>query len=342
MQPRKSGDDVDERVYPLTFTPVLRDYIWGGRRLETLYGRRLPPGIVAESWEISGHPTAPTMADNGYWAGRGLPEILAGLGGALVGPRAGWALERGRFPLLIKLLDAHEDLSVQVHPDDEYAAVHEGDLGKTEMWYVLHADPGTELILGVRPGTTREVFKDALAAGNLAPLLHNVRISAGDAVAVPTGTVHALLAGTVATEIQQNSDTTYRVYDWGRAGADGQPRPLHVEKALEVIDFEHPAPGIVVPQVLSKSGGVREAELVRNRYFVVEELNIDQGVTYRGACDGSTMEIWGCVRGEADLEWEGEPVHLPAIRYVLLPATLGAFRVTARQPSTCLRTYLPG
>jgi mannose-6-phosphate isomerase len=197
------------------------------------------------------------------------------------------------------------------------------------------------LILGVRPGTTREMFRAALEAGDLDPVLHRIPVSAGQAVAVPAGTVHAILAGCVMTEIQQNSDTTYRVYDWGRVGQDGRPRPLHLDKALEVINFDQATPGVSMPQVLSQFGGVREAELVRTRYFVVEELNFDQGGSYLGRCDGSTMEIWGCVSGDVHVEWEGEPVRLPAIRYTLLPAALGDFQVTALQPSTCLRVYLP-
>jgi mannose-6-phosphate isomerase len=332
---------MDQRIYPLTFTPALRDYIWGGRRLEELYGRRLPPGITAESWEISGHPNAPTAADAGYWQGRTLPEILAELGESLTGPRAGWALERGRFPLLVKLLDAHQDLSVQVHPDDAYALAHDGDLGKTEMWYVLHADPGAELILGVRPGTTRDGFRQALVDGNLADVLHRIPIAAGQAVALPTGTVHALLAGSVVTEIQQNSDTTYRVFDWGRVDSAGKSRPLHIEKALDVIDFAQATPGIIVPQVLSQFEGVRQAELVRNRYFVVEELGFDAGGSYEGTCDGATLEIWGCMNGAATLDWDGGSVALPAIRYALLPAVLGDFRVSAHTACTCLRAYLP-
>jgi mannose-6-phosphate isomerase len=338
----------DPIIYPLTFTPILRDYIWGGRRLETLYGRQLPPGLVAESWEISGHPSASTVAEAGYWGGQPLPAILADLGERLVGTRALWALERGKFPLLVKLLDARRNLSVQVHPGDAYAMAHEGgELGKTEMWYVLHADPGAELILGLNPGVTREAFREAARAGRVESLLRRIPVRAGQAVDVPTGTIHALLAGTVVTEIQQNSDTTYRVYDWGRVGADGKPRQLHIERALDVIDF---APHDPRPQPLSLVGRGTGAErhlpgiteLVRNRYFVVEKVDLGSGGAYSGICDGSTLEIWGCMAGEAVIECPGgSAIRLPSIRYALLPAALGPFRVTAAAPSTCLRAYLP-
>jgi mannose-6-phosphate isomerase len=271
-----------------------------------------------------------------------LPALLAVLGDRLAGTRAAWALRRGKFPLLVKLLDARQDLSVQVHPDDDYALAHEnGELGKTEMWYVLHAEPGARLILGLQPGTTRVAFREALEAGTLEDVLRYVPVGAGQAVPVPAGTVHALLSGIVVTEIQQNSDTTYRVYDWGRVGADGNPRPLHIEKALDVIAFGEEQPGAAVRLPLSDAAGVMRSELVRSRYFVVEEVSLAPGAAHRGSCDGSTLEIWGCMAGEVAVEWQGQPIVLPAIRYVLLPAALGPFEIVARKPSTCLRVYLP-
>jgi mannose-6-phosphate isomerase len=341
----------DPRIYPLTFTPVLRDYLWGGRRLATLYGRDLPVGAVAESWEISGHPHGSTAVDRGFWQGQSLPAIMDALGEQLVGARAGWALARRKFPLLVKLLDAQQDLSVQVHPNDEYALVHEnGELGKTEMWYVLHADPGTSLILGLKSGTTRHGFEEALAAKRVETVLNRVPIRAGEAVDVPTGTVHALLAGTVVAEIQQNSDTTYRVYDWGRLGTDGKPRALHIDKALDVSNFGQPAAGIVQPRLISEEAeaqrGAQRRELVRNRYFVVEEIVLSPGSAFRGCCDGSTLEIWGCMMGEIAIERDAAaPLTLSAIRFGLLPAALGAFlittSVTTSALSVCLRAYLP-
>jgi mannose-6-phosphate isomerase len=339
----------DSALYPLTFTPVLRDYLWGGRRLATLLGRELPAGRVAESWEISGHPHGATLADRGFWQGKPLPAIQAALGERLVGRRAAWALQRHKFPLLVKLLDAEQDLSLQVHPDDEYARVHEqGELGKTEMWYLLHADPGAALILGARPGVTRSDFIAALAGGRLESVLNRIPIAAGQAADVPAGTVHALLAGILVAEIQQSSDTTYRVYDWGRLGVDGKPRDLHIAKALDVIDFDRPAVGIARPKPLPAAAGLVASELVRNRYFVVEEVVLPPGRAYRGACDGSTLEIWGCVRGAVTISPAASPersLALSAVRFALLPAALGDFTVAtpadAALPGVCLRAYLP-
>ncbi len=331
-----SGD-----IYPLTFDPVFRDYIWGGRNLETLFGRKLPPGIVAESWEISGHPSSPTRVNVGPLAGLTLPQVQERLGERLVGTRSGWATARGRFPLLVKLLDANQPLSVQVHPPDDYALAHEGDLGKTEMWYVLHAQAGAELIYGLARETTPREFRAAIDSGRLESLLHRLPVAVGDVIFIPTGTLHALLEGIVVAEIQQNSDTTYRVYDWGRVGADGKPRPLHVDKALEVIDFARIRPGAAVPRLLSEVEGVRRAEIARCRYFVVEKVELAAGASYSGTCNGDTFEIWGCIAGAAEVGWAGDPLSLSAVGFVLLPATLGDFAVHARCPTTLLRAYAP-
>ncbi len=329
-------------IYPLTFTPQLRDYVWGGRNLETLYNRKLPPGIIAESWEISGHPHAPTVVDYGPLAGQTLPQVLAQLGEALVGQHAIWALQRNKFPLLIKLLDANQNLSVQVHPDDAYALTNEnGELGKTEMWYVLHAQPGAKIIFGLKPNVTPESFRQALADGTVEELLHYLPVQAGDAIFVEARSVHALLEGVIVAEVQQNSDITYRVYDWGRLGTDGKPRELHIDKALAVINFEQVEPGPYQPQVVLSQAGLSRAEISRCNYFVVEKVILEADVTYHGYTDGSSLEIWGAVEGQSQLTWAGEAVDLPAIRFVLIPATLGKFAVTANTSCTMLRVYLP-
>lgn len=331
-----------EDIYPLAFVPVFRDYIWGGRNLETLFGRKLPPGIVAESWEISGHASSPTRVEDGYWQGRTLPEVLSALGLDLVGHNSAAMLARGRFPLLVKLLDANRDLSVQVHPDDAYAAQHEGgELGKTEMWYVLHARPGARLIYGLEPGTTRESLRAALASNAVVDQLHHLAVAPGDCLFIPAGTVHALLAGIVVAEIQQNSDTTYRVYDWGRLGTNGRPRPLHIEKALDVIDWGQVRPNSVQPTLLFQAGGVSSARLVACPQFVVERVELAGGAEYRGRCDGATFEIWGCVRGGVQVGWQKRAIEMDAVRFVLLPAVLGEYALRARHPSTLLRAYVP-
>jgi mannose-6-phosphate isomerase len=326
-------------LYPLLFEPVLKDYIWGGRTLEKL-GRALPPeGPIAESWEIAGHDDGTTVVRNGRFAGQALTEVQAQLGLDLLGSHNAWALERDKFPLLIKLLDASRPLSVQVHPGDDYALAHEGnELGKTEMWVVLDATPGADLILGVTEGTTAEAFRQAVDDGNLEPHLHRVPVKAGDHVCVPAGTLHAIMGGILIAEIQQNSNTTYRVYDWNRVGADGRPRPLHIDKSLDVINFEQVEPRLQPPLLISEKEGVRRERLCANEYFVTERVTMEVGAVFRGECDGRSLEIWGLLEGEATVN----DVALEAIQFCLLPAAMGAYTVTAETGAVMLRTYVAG
>jgi mannose-6-phosphate isomerase len=334
---------MSDTIYPLTFSPVFRNYIWGGRNLETKLGRTLPPGVIAESWEISGHPSSPTQVDHGPLAGKTLPELVTLLGEALVGHRSRAMLARGKFPLLVKLLDANQPLSVQVHPDDEYANRHEnGELGKTEMWYILHAEPNAHLIYGLKPGLTPASFRQHLEASDLESCLHRLPVKAGDAIFVPAGSVHALLAGILVAEIQQNSDTTYRVYDWNRVGADGKPRPLHVDKALEVIDFDLVEPSTYSPELVEENKSFRREVITASAHFNVERVTFTgENISFAGQCDGSTFEIWGAVSGQAQIIGDEDILALPAVRFALLPARLGEFKVKAIEPSVLLRAYVP-
>ena len=327
-------------LYPLTFEPAFRSYIWGGRNLEA-WGRRLPAGPVAESWEISGHPASPTCVKVGPLAGRPLTELVEELGPALLGWRHAEALRRRRFPLLIKLLDAAQTLSVQVHPNDAYAAAHEGgEWGKTEMWYILSAAPGARIIYGLRAGVTPQRFRAALAAGDLESCLHYLPIRADDAIFIPAGAIHALLGDAMVLEIQQTSDITYRVYDWNRPGADGKPRPLHIEPALEVIDFSLIEPAACGAVATATPDGVVRRRLCGNAPFLVERIELPAGARWDGCCDGSTFEIWATRAGAGQLLWAGGAQPLPALQLALLPAALGAFQMQADRPSVFLRVGL--
>jgi mannose-6-phosphate isomerase len=327
---------IDNSLYPLTFTPVFKDYIWGGRNL-TSFGKEIPKGITAESWEIAGHKNGTTRVDNGRYAGRLLTEVQDELGLDLIGTNCAWAHERGKFPLLIKILDANRPLSVQVHPDDQYALKHEGnELGKTEMWVVLYAEPGAELILGVKPGTTRQVFRQAILDGKLERYLHTFPVKTGDHVCVPAGSVHAIMDGLVIAEIQQNSDTTYRVYDWNRVGVDGNRRPLHIEQALEVINFEQLEPNLKAAELIEVNNGTCRSLLYENKYFKTERLEMTSGSTFRGNCDGASMEIWGGASSTVHING----VDLDAFRFALLPAAMGEFKIVASEDVSLLRTYV--
>jgi len=327
---------VNNSLYPLTFAPVFKDYIWGGRNLERL-GRKLPAGIIAESWEIAAHKNGTTRVDNGRYAGKLLTEVQDELGLELIGTNCAWAQERKKFPLLIKILDANRPLSVQVHPNDSYALAHEGnELGKTEMWIVLQAEPGAELILGVKSGTTKQAFRQAILDGQLEPFLHTLPVKAGDHVCVPAGSLHAIMDGLIIAEIQQNSDTTYRVYDWNRFGADGQPRPLHIDKALDVINFEQVEPKVVAPLLIEERSGIRRSLLCRNQYFVTERVEMAAGSVFEGHCNGDSLEIWGVLKGAVRLN----ELSLDAVQFVLVPAAMGKFNVATDDKAMLLRTYV--
>lgn len=329
-------------LYPLLFQPVLKDYIWGGRALAAL-GRDLPAqGVIAESWEIAAHADGTTAVSNGRFANQPLTAVQAELGERLIGTRSAWAAERGKFPLLIKLLDANHPLSVQVHPDDDYALEHAGnELGKTEMWVVLHAEPDAQVILGVKAGTTKGMFKAGIENGRLEPHLHYLPVKTGDHICVPAGSLHAIMGGLLIAEIQQNSNTTYRVYDWNRPGHDGKPRPLHVERALDVINFEQVEPAICPPTPIADAAGVRRSLLCQTPYFVTERVEMAAGALFNGRCDGSTFEIWGTIAGEVVVAaGQEDVVGLTAVMFTLLPAALGDFSIRSVENTTLLRTYV--
>ncbi len=325
------------KLYPLTFSPVFKDYIWGGRNLERI-GREIPDGIIAESWEIAAHKDGESTVTNGALAGKRLSEVQTMYGLDLIGTRNAWAHERGLFPLLIKILDANRPLSVQVHPNDNYALEHEGnELGKTEMWVVLHAEPSAEVILGVKNETEPDAFRTAIEAGNLEQYLHRIPVKTGDHICVPAGSLHAIMDGLLIAEIQQNSNTTYRVYDWNRVGNDGQPRPLHIDRALDVINFAQTEPTLCDSTGVTNDGAVASVELCRNRYFVTERVTLKPGASISGNLTGETLEIWGVIEGSVTLN----ELALDAVQFSLLPAKMGTYTVTSEEGATLLRSYTP-
>ncbi len=327
---------------PLTFSPRFRKYVWGGRNLKRLFGRELPDGVIAESWEISAHPAAPTLVDHGPLAGRSLPNLVADYGVGLVGRRGERTVGPGKFPLLVKILDAHQALSVQVHPDDAYAGAHHpGEVGKTEMWYVLHATPGAEIIFGLAAGTDEAAFRRALAEDRVKDCLNRVPVRAGDSVLVPAGTVHAVLPGIVLVEVQQSSDITYRVYDWGRRAGSAAPRELHLDRAMDVIDFGRAGTAIRECRVIGEGGGVRREVIAECDEFVVERIGFEAGAVFEADLDGETFETWGVLSGSVSLATNAPPRQLDGVRFALLPAAMGAFGVTGTTAATALRIYLP-
>lgn len=263
-----------DRLPVLRFREHFVERIWGGRRLESLYGKALPPDIkVGESWLISDHSSHASVVAEGPYEGQTLRDLIETRAESVLGSGASLT-HHGRFPLLLKLLDADDNLSVQVHPDDETAVrLHEPDVGKTEMWHILAADPGSELITGIEGSVEPNVFLEAASTQTVETMLKHIPVHAGDSVFVPAGTVHAIGKGIVLAEIQQNSDLTYRLYDYGRLQGNGQPRELHLDKSEAAIHWDTPAVDVVEPLALTRDGTKCEL-LAACRYFAAELIHV--------------------------------------------------------------------
>ncbi|HUD84437.1 MAG TPA: type I phosphomannose isomerase catalytic subunit, partial [Candidatus Saccharimonadales bacterium] len=302
------------KLYPLTFEPIFKERIWGGRNLETLYGKPLPPGLlIGESWEICDRPGDQSVVANGPLRGRTLHWLMEQCPEALLGARHPMP---ARFPLLIKIIDAQQTLSLQVHPPAGLAAQLGGE-PKTEMWYVARAGPTAELFVGLRNGVTRASFEQKRIAQSVAECFHRIQVKPGDAMFLPSGRVHALGAETVIFEIQQNSDTTYRVFDWNRVDRDGNARELHVPQSLASIDFNDFEPELL-PQttVDAAPGAIRP--LVKSELFEAAVRTLPGGERL-DLTDGR-MQIIGVIEGVLRIGTAEEKITLQAGQFCLVPA----------------------
>ena len=320
-------------LYPLKFKPLYKDYVWGGRNLASL-GKKLPEtGIAAESWEVSCHKNGPSIIANGEYEGTSLPELVKKLGRRLVGNSLPQK-DVDKFPLLIKFIDAENNLSVQVHPDDAYAFKNEnGEYGKNEMWYIINAKPGAKLVYDVVPGTTREKFAAAVAENRVEDCLKTIEVSAGDVVNIPAGLVHAIGRGIMLAEIQQSSDTTYRIYDYGRKG-----RPLHIAKALDVIDFNSAGRKEKYTGLEIKLGkDCSKRIVVANHYFCTEIYTISGKVAENA--DGGKFAIYTFVSGSGGIVWSGGKSPVGMGESVLVPAAMGPYSIEGKL--TALKAYVP-
>jgi mannose-6-phosphate isomerase len=320
-------------MYPLKFAKVLKEKVWGGREFESFLGIALEPGKnFGESWEVSAHPNGPSVVAEGPWAGQTLPELLAEHGPALLG-RSLYTRFQGKFPLLIKYLDIHDKLSIQVHPDDAYALEHEGEFGKSECWYILHASPDAELILGMAEGVTPELFASRSKAGQWEGLFRTVKVGTGDFIHVTPGTVHASLSGSVLIcEVQQNSDTTYRIYDFDRL-ENGKLRPLHLDKALDVIHFrEEPKIYRAGTRTRKSLPGAIIEPLVKDPQYTVDRIEVTDSFA-QVAEEG--FLVYSVLEGSGRLLHAGHDYALRAGETWFLPAGLA---VEIRGRVTLLRS----
>jgi mannose-6-phosphate isomerase len=322
--------------------PVLVERIWGGRRLADILGKTLPPDTrIGESWELADHPSGRSRVADGPLAGQTLREVLERHGPAVVGRTAAARVWAARFGLLIKFIDASDRLSVQVHPDDAYASAHApGESGKTECWVVVHAEPGAWLINGLKPGTTRDRFADALKKGRIEELLATRPVKAGDFIWVPAGTVHAIGPGIVLAEVQQNSDLTYRVYDWGRVGLDGKPRQTHLREALECIRFAgDPVPAGGRGKTSDETGLVID-HLVDSAAFSLSRIILDRrpwAADTRGSC-----AVLVVLAGRARLATGEGQTAIRAGDTILVPADAKEYALEQPERLTVLVAAPPG
>ena len=320
------------KLEPLRFEPLFRRYLWGGRRLATQLGKAIGDEDCAESWEIVDHGEAQSIVRAGALQGKSLNQIVAEQGDALFGRHA----PLSQFPLLFKFLDAQRTLSVQVHPNDAQAAqLDPPDRGKTEVWVILDAEPGSLVYAGLKPGVDRAALQRVIADGACEPCLHSFTPRVGDCVFLPAGTVHALGAGLLVAEIQQASDTTYRLFDWNRTDAEGQPRELHIEAGLDVINFDYGA-GRPQPSQSTKRHDVER--LVECDKFVLDRWRFDQPQSIGG---DDRFHLLAVLSGS--LQIPGDPSREPLGRgqTALLPATAGPIELQPQESTVLLDIYLP-
>ncbi|MCD8397890.1 MAG: class I mannose-6-phosphate isomerase [Lachnospiraceae bacterium] len=276
--------------------PAGKDYLWGGTRLRDEFGKKIDMTPLAETWECSVHPDGPSVVENGKYSGRTLAEVLREHPEYL-----GTKVEdKKELPILMKLIDAKKDLSVQVHPNDAYAREHEGQNGKSEMWYVIDADENASIIYGFIHPVTEELLRKAVEQGNLDKHLQKVKVHKGDIYYVPAGMVHGIGAGTLVAEIQENSNVTYRVYDYDRIDTNGKKRELHFDKAVKVMNMG------VAPDVKQRHRfvhyypGCSRETLCRCKYFETEKIEVTKGVSF--VVKEESFQIILCIEGEGQVE----------------------------------------
>ncbi len=309
-------------VHPITFQPLYMTRVWGGRTLEKVYARELPDSQpYGESWEVSDRSGEQSVVTAGEMAGATLHDLWSQKREHIFGA----GLEGERFPLLIKILDARDDLSIQVHPPARIASRLGGE-PKTEMWYIAEASPGARLYLGLREGVTRRQFETALSSGTVDQVVHTVEPRSGESIVIPSGRLHAIGAGCLIYEIQQNSDTTYRVFDWNRVGLDGSPRDLHVHESLACIDFSDFEPGMDKPE-----GRI----LASCEHFTVTHLDLPAGATL-GNPDPDRFSIITVVKGTLRAS-NGR--MFTAGSFLLLPR--GANELESNSATSLLQTTIP-
>lgn len=310
-------------MYPLKFNNLYYEKIWGGRDLEK-YRPNLPQGNIGESWDIACHEHGMSTVVNGYLKGKTLKEIIKSYGEVVLGNKT-----KGKeFPLLLKLINARENLSVQVHPNDEYAKALEAGIGKTEAWYVLDAQPGATLVLGTKK-CNKEEFHEAIKENSLDKYLNTIKVKKGEVYFIPSGLIHSIDAGITIVEIQQNSDITYRVYDYGRG------RDIHIEKSLEAIDFS--LKGTKTDPIIEENENYKKLTHCLCEYFILEEIKIKTQLQQKTT--GESFFIYTCVEGAGEILFKEGKEAISCGESILIPATLGEYELKGHM--NLLKVFMP-
>jgi mannose-6-phosphate isomerase len=322
-------------MQPLVLKPILKRIRWGGRRLGDVLGKAIgPESDYAESWEVADHGDDQSVVEIGEWQGWTLRRLVEERNGELFGRNSG----RTQFPLLVKLLDASDRLSVQVHPDDARAREFDpAENGKTEAWVILGAAPQSRLYVGLRSDVDEQTLREALLNQTVERCLHAISVTPGECVFVPAGTVHAIGEGILLAEIQQSSNLTFRLYDWGRVGIDGKPRPLHIEEAMHCIDFDRGPVNPVASVKLTRPGWNTD-ELVRCNHFVMHRHRPETRVCFEG---DDRFHVWMILAGQVRItagDWSRE---LSVGRTLLLPAARDDVEVQPQSACCILDAFLP-
>ena len=310
-------------MLPVKLKPAFKDYLWGGTRLRDDFGKDCDLEKIAESWELSCHKDGNSVIANGEYAGKTLADYIELRGKTVLGSNC---QRFEQFPILIKLIDAKDNLSVQVHPNNEYAQRVEGEYGKTEMWYIVDCDEGAELLYGFKKEVTKEEFRERIENNTLLEITQSVPVKKGDVFFIEAGTLHAIGKGILIAEIQQNSNTTYRIYDYGRVGADGKPRQLHIDKAVEVTNL-CPATPYPVTEAFSEKGAVKRL-LSKCEYFTVYSVDVDSRAEF--ISDETSFQSILLLEGEAVLECGGEKLSLKKGDSVFVPAGCVEYTISGK------------
>ena len=323
------------QLHPLKFEPILMDKIWGGNKLNTLLNKENATDKAGESWELSGVEGNISVVSNGFLAGNNLDELIKEYKGELIGQKV-FEVFGTEFPLLIKYIDACDDLSIQVHPNDKQAADRHNSFGKTEMWYVLQADEGAQLISGFNQKVDKEMYLKKLSENKILDLLNNETIKAGDVYFIPAGRIHAIGKGCVIAEIQQTSDITYRVYDYDRKDNDGNTRMLHTEEAVEVIDYDYSENY----KTKYTSSINQPTELVDCKYFTTNLLEIDDNIE-RDMSSNDSFTIYMGIEGEAEIVLSNNDITtIRKGETILIPAVLSKYQINPKGSAKLLEVYI--